>query len=483
MKLSVAVSVVAVFSSARAASLRGIENDVTGPFDILKCTFEARADEEKCHESLDVDGEACDYCSVSSNGQEAGICVSADLADRMQQINPEVTCDQSKWSGDNTESVDVPTSLPSLQCTISAFTDEEKCAQVDNASCQYCQLDVSGQEVGLCVDADVADQMSQFSDVISCETPSVEVDVSGPFDGLKCTFEARADEEKCHESLDVDGEACDYCTISSNGQEAGICVSADLADEMQQINPEVTCDQSKLSGSEIVFVDPLDAFLHGTDEENLQCTISAFTDEEKCAQVDNASCQYCQLDVSGQEVGLCVDADVADQMSQFSDVISCETPSVKVDVRGPFDVLKCTIEARGDEEKCHESLDADGEACDYCTISSNGQEAGICVSADLADKMQQINPDQITCDGAISSVRPSDTLIDSFSTCLKVGLAGGDADTCRSTVDGTSGEHCTFCSSPNLDDIGLCMSSSFQGKHGRYYSCDASTNDIALSME
>ena len=66
-----------------------------------------------------------------------------------------MTCDQSKWPGDETESVDLPTSLPSLQCTFSAFTSEEKDAQVDNTSFQYYQLDVNGQEAGLFIDADM----------------------------------------------------------------------------------------------------------------------------------------------------------------------------------------------------------------------------------------------------------------------------------------------------------------------------------------
>ena len=51
----------------RTANLCGIENDVTRPFDLLKCTFEARVEGEKCHESLDTDGEAFDYCTISKN--------------------------------------------------------------------------------------------------------------------------------------------------------------------------------------------------------------------------------------------------------------------------------------------------------------------------------------------------------------------------------------------------------------------------------
>jgi len=312
----------------------------------------------------------------------------------------------------------------------------------------------------------------------------LDTEVRGPFDSLKCTFEARADEEKCHESVDVEGNPCDYCSVSSNGQEAGICVTSALADQMQQINPEITCEESNLSSYDDDDDDNERIELElSTDISSAQCTISAFTDEGKCAQVANESCQYCEVGIDGHEAGLCVGADVADKLMQVSDAVSCTTPSLEDDVSGPFDLLKCTIEARGDEDKCEESVDAEGDPCDYCTISSNGQEAGICVTSDLADKMIQINPDQISCDIKKVNAAISDASGGADTACLKVGMAGGDAASCRNTVEDTTGEHCVFCSSPNLDNLGLCMSSSYRGKHGRYYTCDAGDQDIILSVQ
>jgi hypothetical protein len=302
-------------------------------------------------------------------------------------------------------------------------------------------------------------------------------DINGPFDELKCTLEARADEEKCHESKDVAGNPCDYCVISSNGEEAGICVSSEIASQMEQINPEIACENTSWSAGES---EPVEL---SSDFPMLECTLSAFTDESKCAQVEN-DCQYCQFDIDGQETetGLCVGPDVASKMSEVSNDISCTTPSLEINVDGPFDTLKCTIEARADEEKCHESKDVDGNPCDYCTISSNGQEAGICVSSDVASQMEQINP-EITCEETNTSTKVDEVFVDSFAACMKVGLSGGDSKTCRDTIDDGTGENCVFCSSPNLDDIGLCMSSSFRGKHGRYYTCDASEKEIFMSME
>merc|ERR1711935_1069643 len=242
---------------------------------------------------------------------------------------------------------ELPTDISSAQCTISAFTDERKCAQVANEDCQYCEVGAEGHEAGLCVGANVADKLMQVSDAVSCTTPSLEDDVSGPFDLLKCTIEARADEDKCHESVEAEGDPCDYCTVSSNGQEAGICVTSDLADKMIQINPdEVSCDNEKVNAAISDASGGATELELPTDISSAQCTISAFTDEGKCAQVANESCQYCEIGIEGYEAGLCVGADVADKLMQVSDAVSCTTPSLEDDVSGPFDLLKCTIEAR-----------------------------------------------------------------------------------------------------------------------------------------
>ena len=94
----------------------------------------------------------------------------------MEQVNPAVKCDRSKSSGNEVESVDLSSNLPSLRCTVSAFTDKEKCAQVDDEYCQYCQLDINGQEVGLCLNENIASELSFFNDTISCEPPSHDAD-------------------------------------------------------------------------------------------------------------------------------------------------------------------------------------------------------------------------------------------------------------------------------------------------------------------
>lgn len=52
--------------------------------------------------------------------------------------------------------------------------------------------------------------------------------------------------------------------------------------------------------------------------------------------------------------------------------------------------LKYTLKARGDEEKCQKCAIADGEPCDYSTISSNEQSSGLSVSSDLAGRWSKL---------------------------------------------------------------------------------------------
>ena len=43
--------------------------------------------------------------------------------------------------------------------------------------------------------------MSQFLDTISCETPSIEIDASIQFDGLKCKLDFNIQHDRFHKQL------------------------------------------------------------------------------------------------------------------------------------------------------------------------------------------------------------------------------------------------------------------------------------------
>merc|ERR1719223_2115728 len=104
-----------------------------------KCTVEAFSDEEKCADSLTADGDACDYCTIGGD-DEGGLCVTPSLADKMEEVNPQVECSVPDIQEPETQT-NVDFDWSEWKCTVEAFSDEEKCADsltADGDACDYC---------------------------------------------------------------------------------------------------------------------------------------------------------------------------------------------------------------------------------------------------------------------------------------------------------------------------------------------------------
>merc|ERR1712038_801425 len=340
------------------------------------------------------------------------------------------------------------------------------------------------------------------------------------------------------------GDACSYCTMSSEGEEAGLCVDPDVATQMKELNPDIDCTNIGLTLARTKF-----------DKDDFKCEIEGINDADKCAStvtVGEESCEFCTIEGPFGTQGFCFSPDHAEKLEGVvGDKISCtsglEMASNK-DVNGPFDSLKCTMEAKTDEDACATAITVDGDACSYCTMSSEGEEAGLCVNPDVATQMTQLNPsvtctniglkgpvtdcnihgidhdtcldpskvngsECMWCDAAIGGFcfpkawesqvgkflscevpkeidevkieeaeeKPLD-IDPSFlkSNCFMVGLKGASPDDCRAAVDEESGENCIFCNAPKLGGIGLCMTPDFKGNEGQFYICDS---DASLAVE
>ena len=92
-----------------------------------KCTVEAFSDEDKCAESLTTDGDDCDYCTIDGD-EDSGLCVTPSLADKMEQVNPQVEC--------SVPDIQAPTTQENLdfdwsewKCTVESYADEDKCSE------------------------------------------------------------------------------------------------------------------------------------------------------------------------------------------------------------------------------------------------------------------------------------------------------------------------------------------------------------------
>lgn len=307
--------------------------------------------------------------------------------------------------------------------------------------------------------------------------------VSYDFSKLKCTFEAWSSQEKCSDSLNKEGEACSYCIIKDNGQEAGLCVDPEIAPTMEQMNPEVTCSTSHESVT--------DENLEVPDFHDFKCSIEAFTDPEKCAltKTDDGKewCQYCSMDGPLQQ-GLCVSPEHAKHLEKIgAPALRCEPhhsinkeDSAAVDAVKSSPIADCNLHGI-DLDTCLDPTKVNGSDCVWCDAGIGGfclpqswkSTAGRFLTCqereDETSIVEEEEPVETGYDISTLDLDPS-----TFdSSCIKKGMSAASPDDCRNLIEDESGENCIFCKSPTFGGIGLCMPPAYKGKKGRFYECDA----------
>lgn len=403
--------------SKSSSSLRGHDNDqaldLDGPFSELRCTIEAKGDEDLCSTSFTDDDQPCSYCSLSQNGQESGLCVNPEIADQMKQLNPDVSCD-----GDAEE---VRTYKP--------------------------------------------------EDILSITSTVVASTVDGPFDDLKCLFEAKNDEATCDASVTDDGEPCSYCT--TDGQDSGLCVNPDVADQMMQINKSISCTHVAMERLEF-------------DKEDFKCTFEALNDADKCASTKTDGegnwCEYCTMDGPFGTQGVCVSPEHATSLEGLvGDKITCVS-NAELPLDEPLQsnpITDCNIQGV-DNVVCLDPSQVNGSECIWCDAGIGG----FCFPKEWKDKashfMTCVEASKVVEEAPIEEENNDLDIDPSFlsSSCFKVGLNGSSPDDCRAALDDETGESCIFCNAPQLGGLGLCMTPDFKGSEGRFYTCDGDTEDF-----
>lgn len=311
------------------------------------------------------------------------------------------------------------------------------------------------------------------------------------FSKLKCTFEAWSSAEKCSDSVNKEGEACSYCIMKDNGQEAGLCVDPEIAPNMEAMNPKVTC--STTNGI------LQDENLEGPDFHDFKCAIEAFTDPEKCSltKTDDGKewCQYCSMDGPFGEQGLCVSPEHAEKLKKIgAPALHCASRrAVHKETVVSNDIIKgnpitdCNLKG-ADMDTCLDPQKVNGSDCVWCDAGIGG----FC----LPQSWQQTASRFLKCqereekEGALlEDTEPVETEVEDSildfetstfdSSCIKEGMSAATPDDCRNLIDG-SGEHCIFCKSPTFGGIGLCMPPSYRGKEGRFYECDKEASFVEV---
>lgn len=189
------------------------------------------------------------------------------------------------------------------------------------------------------------------------------------------------------------------------------------------------------------------------------------TADECMTTIDNNGrpCQWCTImDVTT----LCLSSNQA-EMSQGMGV-SCENSYrdeshtdaaaviVAPPVKNPYDP-SCLLAYLEDssESTCAATVDADGMACEYCTLQG---QVNLCLTAEQAALGEQLG---VTCNGEENAVTAKDDPYD--TSCLLAFLQDPTKDGCTATVD-EDGAPCEFCSLPGVTDLCLTNEQAAMGE-------------------
>ena len=321
----------------------------------------------------------------------------------------------------------------------------------------------------------IASLRGSFSPEASINTDEVEFD----FSKLMCTFEAFNDKDKCSSAVTQDGKSCSYCNMAGTEDEegSGLCVNPDLAEQMTEMNPQVVCDDG-LETTSVKSVTPFDF-------SYFSCTLAALNDEDACAKASTDDpCQYCNISINGNDLGLCVNPEIADELKNISDQINCNDVSsplvevshdvTSVSLQNP--ITDCNINGV-DDLTCLDPSKVNGSECIWCDAGIGG----FCFPKDWADTASRF----LDCKTSIMAsdqkekidYKVKENVNLPSSSCILNGFSDSP-DVCRSSIDEETGENCIFCSSSNLGNYGLCLPPSFKGKEGSFYTCDEGVGNI-----
>jgi hypothetical protein len=227
MKFLSIVPVIAALSSAQASvALRGnkdileAHDEVSGGWEQLKCMLEGKTDKTKCSESVNPAGDACSFCTLKDDtGNEAGLCVDPEVAPTMEQMNPQITCDNVS-SSVSVDEEKVLKDYHDFKCSVKGFTDPEKCSHMrtDDGKhyCQYCTMDGPFGEQGICVSPEHAKEIKHISPTAKCSKEGNKMPEIASNPVTDCNLSGK-DIDTCLDPLQVNGSECIWCDAGIGG--------------------------------------------------------------------------------------------------------------------------------------------------------------------------------------------------------------------------------------------------------------------------
>jgi hypothetical protein len=345
-------------------------SSVKGPFDLacLPATFSG--DMAACKSTMDADGQPCEWCDVSGDN----LCLTSIQANTAEQMG--YKCDAASEVVEAQDPYDTSCLAASLQgneASCEATTD------ADGKACEWCSLQ-NGQ-VNICLTSDQAGFAQQIGgdcsgasdNTVESKESSTSASLKDPFDTACLAASLSGDEAACKATMDSAGQPCEWCALS--GGKANVCLNTDQASIAQQTGAD--CSTETIA-SEIKEQDPYDTSCLAASLQGDEASCAATTD------ADGQACEWCSLQ-SGQ-VNLCLTAEQAGMAEQIG--ADCKGAGEEVEAQDPYDTSCLASSLQGDEASCEATTDADGQACEWCSLQSG--QVNLCLTSDQAGFAQQV---------------------------------------------------------------------------------------------
>ena len=327
-------------------------------------------------------------------------------------------------------------------------------ADCTGAGCAWC--DNKGG-YGVCFDVDIAKGFDD-SDWYSCTIPSA-VSVEDPSDPSCFIATIGGDESSCTTTMDAEGKPCDWCSF----QGFDFCMNSDQAGLAKQYG--ASCGDDEESPA---IVETFTSISDPSDPSCLVVTIGG--DESTCkdtTDVDGKPCDWCSF----QGYDFCVNVDQAQIVEQYGASCGDRVEDEEIEVADPSDPSCMIATFGGDADSCQATKDAEGNACEWCSLQ---QKYNFCLNNDQVQMAEQMG---VQCgenveEDELEVSDPSDP------TCL-VATLSGDESSCKATMD-ADGKACEWCSFQGYD---FCMNED-QAEVVEQYgaSCDSAAINISTSI-
>lgn len=300
--------------------------------------------QDACDASEAADSSQCVWCEIAS----FGFCVSEDQAQAMKQTIPGLNCDDDDNDDDdavaNDDDAPSDDTVPDdyWKC-LKGFDDQDSCT---GGGCEWC---ANKAGFGVCLSKEAADKVDKY-DWFDCTAGTNKeflvgdlLDIKDPYDPSCLQASLEGDQAACEATADADGKACEWCSVAG----ANLCLSGEQAEIVQQFGGECSAE---------AVADPYGTSCLMASLSGDEGTCESTTDEE------GNGCEWCS--VNG--VDLCLNAEQAEIAQQVGGECSKHVDNLFA-VNDPYDA-SC-LAATVDKASCEAATDSDGNSCEFCNVA------------------------------------------------------------------------------------------------------------------